>query len=605
MSEAWSQWEGQVIDGRFELKRCLGTSGQSAVFLTEIRPRHLSSSQPAEGPAPEPIQLAIKLIAADPAYAARQLSRWRLAQILYHPNLLRIFDTGRCRLEGKELIFSVMEYADENLAQIIPERPLSIDETRQMLEPALEALAYLHGQGLVHGALTPAHIMATGDQIKLSSDWISPAKEAIADHPAAGGYDAPEVCSGTKSAASDVWSLGMVLSEALTQHVPVQDGSNQSGGDPRLPEEFPAPFVEIVRGCLRRDPELRWTVAGIMAWLHPETFSEPAAGADYHASNPTPGLPGTAGSEPATISGDQKANASVETIARQTSAAEPTKTSFTVKPARSPEKPATQKSKTASMSAAASPPESFAPANRNISAQTLRQPAAGIAVKASPASAPLDFLSWTVPLIRRFAVPAIVAIAALGALYAAFGVLHREPGTASPTDTPAAQSPQQAAPSKAAPHKPRPGSRSASEHTISAAFPNNGSGNKSLSGSGGSETDSRNRSTSSVLPVSAKASAGNTHELGVAQQVMPAASRSALATIQGTVRVSVKVKIDSSGSTTGIQLATPGPSAYFARLSQQAAQQWKFDPAQAGRSFLLHFEFRSSGIQAYATRAGG
>jgi len=76
-------------------------------------------------------------------------------------------------------------------------------------------------------------------------------------------------------------------------------------------------------------------------------------------------------------------------------------------------------------------------------------------------------------------------------------------------------------------------------------------------------------------------------------------------TIQGTVRVNVKVKIDSAGNTAGVELATRGPSAYFARLSQQAAQQWKFDAAQAGRSFLLHFEFRHSGITAYATRAGG
>jgi outer membrane biosynthesis protein TonB len=85
---------------------------------------------------------------------------------------------------------------------------------------------------------------------------------------------------------------------------------------------------------------------------------------------------------------------------------------------------------------------------------------------------------------------------------------------------------------------------------------------------------------------------------------MPAASRSALATIWGSVRVSVKVKVDSAGNTTGVELATRGPSAYFARLSQQAAQEWKFDRSQAGRSFLLHFEFRNSGIKAYATRAG-
>src|SRR5260370_15268698 len=102
MSEAWSRWEGHVVNSEFQLKKYLGGSEQSAVFLTDDR---------GQGPQPA----AIKLIAADPVNAELQLSRWGLAQKLSHPHLIRILQTGRCPLGDRDLIFAVMEYAEENL----------------------------------------------------------------------------------------------------------------------------------------------------------------------------------------------------------------------------------------------------------------------------------------------------------------------------------------------------------------------------------------------------------------------------------------------------------------------------------------------------------
>lgn len=599
MSEAWSQWEGQTIDGRFLLKQYLGSARQSAVFLTEICPRDTgagqlrdrkeeASRQPGDRKdlrGPEPIPLAVKLIAADQAHAASQLSRWRLAQILSHPNLLRVFDAGHCRLGPTELIFGVMEYAEENLAQIIPERALTIDETRQMLEPALDALRYLHGQGLVHGGLKPANVMAMGDQIKLASDWISPEKEAVCGPQAASAYDAPETAAGTKAAASDVWSLGMILSEALTQRLPAQSGLKDPATDPRLPDNFPAPFVEIVRGCLRRDPLLRWTVAGITAWLHPEASSEPVpAGAEpvLVATEPAPVL---------AAAGTQRLSATPQTHAspRPAMRYEPVRQ----KQVLSPEKAALQEPPVAapmtmSGSVLPSPSVSAATMSRQAPARNVRQPLARVETKSTRPFAPLDFLSWTVPLVRRFAVPALVAIAALAALYAGFGLLRHESKTASPGAIPPAKPQQQAV----APQKPQPGSSR--------------SQTKPSPRSGTSSAENKNRNAQAVVPETGNAGAGSGQELGVVQQVLPPASQSALATIQGTVRVSVKVKVDSAGNATGAELVTPGPSPYFARLSQQAAEGWRFNPGQAsGRSFLLHFEFRNSGVKAYAARAGG
>ncbi|HEY6305995.1 MAG TPA: TonB family protein [Candidatus Angelobacter sp.] len=251
MVESWSQWEGQVVNGELHLTKYLGGSEQSAVFLTEDHGQ----------------QAAIKLLAADPANAQRQLSRWEQAQGLSHPHLIRLLRTGRCRLGTVELIFSVMEYAEENLSQIVPERPLTPQEAREMLAPTLDALACLHGRELVHRHLKPADIMAIKDQVKIASDGLCGTGEAVSNPGKLTVYDAQEKASGESSPATDIWSLGVILAQALTQHLPSRSGKEQS--DPILPENLPAPFDDIVRGCLRLDPGQRWTIAQISGRLRP------------------------------------------------------------------------------------------------------------------------------------------------------------------------------------------------------------------------------------------------------------------------------------------------------------------------------------------------
>src|SRR5262249_12278756 len=169
MSEAWKQWEGHVVDSKFQLKRFLGGSEQSAVFLTEDPERDL---QP----------VAIKLI-DDQENADLHLARWGLAQGLSHPHLIRILRTGRSSLGSREVIFALMEYAEENLAQILPERPLTPPEAREMQKPALDALAYVHRQGFVHGRLKPANVLAVNDQLKLSSDGLCRSVEKLSTQP--------------------------------------------------------------------------------------------------------------------------------------------------------------------------------------------------------------------------------------------------------------------------------------------------------------------------------------------------------------------------------------------------------------------------------------
>src|SRR5260370_24480760 len=93
---------------------------------------------------------------------------------LVHPHLLRIFAIGRCRLENRDRLYVVMEYAEEDLSQIIPQRALRDTEARAMLEPVLDALVYLHSNGLVHSRINPSNILTTADQLNLSTDRLCP-----------------------------------------------------------------------------------------------------------------------------------------------------------------------------------------------------------------------------------------------------------------------------------------------------------------------------------------------------------------------------------------------------------------------------------------------
>jgi TonB family protein len=255
MTEAWKNWEGQVADGRFRLRQYLGASERGPVFLTDYGE-------------PEPRPAAIKLVPADPQNAEAQLARWTLAATLAHPHLLRVLQTGRCQVDGARLLYVVTELADEDLSQIIPQRALRPAEAHDMLRPVLEALAYLQSKGLVHGHIKPSNIMAVGDQLKISSDGICAARDTSAAYAKLNAYDAPEAGTRGCSAAGDVWSLGVTLVEVLTQQLPAWEWKGQE--EPELPKALPAPFGDIVRQCLRRDPQRRCTLAEIATRLDPD-----------------------------------------------------------------------------------------------------------------------------------------------------------------------------------------------------------------------------------------------------------------------------------------------------------------------------------------------
>jgi TonB family protein len=83
-------------------------------------------------------------------------------------------------------------------------------------------------------------------------------------------------------------------------------------------------------------------------------------------------------------------------------------------------------------------------------------------------------------------------------------------------------------------------------------------------------------------------------------QVIPTASRGALNTISGTIRVSISVIVAKDGTVTAANVDEPGPSRYFARLAAEAAKQWTFAPSDTEdrRIKVIRFYFKRSGVTA-------
>jgi TonB family protein len=239
IAEFSGHWEGRTIDDGYSLGHCLGAGENSLAYLTTFDSR----------------RAVIKLVRIEPDLADAQLQQWAAASKISHLNLIRIFTCGRCLLDDISLLYVVMEYAEENLAEVVTERALTADETRDMLEPTLTALDYIHRQGLVHGHLKLSNILAADDRVKLSSDTLRRATES-ATPVTPGPYDAPERARGVLTPAGDVWSLGVVLTEALTQRLP-------GARTPVLAE----PFASIVTRCLEPNPSHRWTTAQISSRL--------------------------------------------------------------------------------------------------------------------------------------------------------------------------------------------------------------------------------------------------------------------------------------------------------------------------------------------------
>jgi len=247
--ELWNDFEGKAVDGRFQLDHLIGPKGRSAYFTTRD-----------ETGAPAVIRLIESLNDEQEI-----LARWRTVTGLKQEHLVEVLACGQTVIDGTHLVYAVMEPTDAELADVLRDRALTPDETRQVALDVADGLETLHAKGLVHQHIDAEHVLAKGETVKLRGDVVR---------------EAPEGTEGAALRAKDVRDLSLLLSYALTR--------NRHFGEVRLP----VPFEEVVR----KGESGAWGLQAMSAALRPiPTASRPAPSASS-AAKPTvaPVRPGTA-----------------------------------------------------------------------------------------------------------------------------------------------------------------------------------------------------------------------------------------------------------------------------------------------------------------------
>ena len=196
------------------------------------------------------------------------------AGILSHPNIVTIHDIGEDT--ESRASFIAMEYIEgKNLKSFLNEKnKFTWDEIADLIAQIGEALDYAHRKGIIHRDVKPANIILTTDgKVKITDFGI--AKVASSNLTTTGqflgtpNYMSPEQVSGAPvDGRSDIFSLGVVLYELLTNRKPFQ-GDNLTAisykivhedftPPAELSTEVPPEFNPIVARAMAKDPWNRY-----------------------------------------------------------------------------------------------------------------------------------------------------------------------------------------------------------------------------------------------------------------------------------------------------------------------------------------------------------
>jgi serine/threonine-protein kinase len=252
--------------GGFQLIESLGHGGFGRVY------RAWESSLARE--------VALKIIRVpDPAQATTVLHEGRLLARVRHPNIVTVHGAQQV---GDEIGIWMELIRGRSLAELVRQQgPMSADEAAVVGVHLCQAVAAVHGAGLLHRDIKAQNVMReSGGRIVLM-DFGAGREAADPDHsgrgelPGTPRYMAPELFAGqAASRASDIYSLGVLLFFLVTREFPV-DGRNvmdfalAHGARRRLSladvrPDLPAAFLRVVERALSPVPPDRYQSAGAM-----------------------------------------------------------------------------------------------------------------------------------------------------------------------------------------------------------------------------------------------------------------------------------------------------------------------------------------------------
>jgi serine/threonine-protein kinase len=264
-----SKMIGTVLSGRYRLEAKLGSGGMSTVYLA----RDTTLDRP----------VAVKVMHREMSEQADQLERFRqearaVAKIS-HPNVVAVIDAG----EDGGYPYIVFEYVEgETLkARINRVGALDVQEALAYAIEVARGLTVAHARRMVHRDIKPQNVLIDAEgRAKLTDFGISRQleKEGMTATGRVLGttdYVAPEQAMGHGAdQRSDIYSLGVVLFEMLTGHVPFQADSQVGVAMKHVNEELPdvqgdrpeisAATALVVERATAKDPSKRYADIGEM-----------------------------------------------------------------------------------------------------------------------------------------------------------------------------------------------------------------------------------------------------------------------------------------------------------------------------------------------------
>ena len=255
--------EGSVVDGRYRVLRRIGSGGMADVWLAEDT--HLQR------------QVALKVLhrrfAQDREFVERFRREAESAAGLQHPNIVAVYDRGE--FEGTYYI--AMQYIEGPTLKAMIDSGLTPEQAVALIRQVLEGARFAHRNGIVHRDLKPQNVIINGDGVAVVTDF-GIARAGVSEITQAGAvmgtphYLSPEQAQGFEvTSVSDLYSIGVMLYEALTGRVPFEADSavavamKQVSQVPQRPSSInpavsPALDATVMR-ALEKDPGERFQSA--------------------------------------------------------------------------------------------------------------------------------------------------------------------------------------------------------------------------------------------------------------------------------------------------------------------------------------------------------